>query len=220
MCLECSGKHRSLGVHLSFVRSIQMDSWTEKQIKVMKIGGNEKFRAFLTEKNVDNSMDIRKKYYLQECALYRLRLQALRDGKKPPNELPEEQKKQYQRSSSGGSNGGSRSNTTAGNPNETPMERELRLRRGERTFTSEIWRWWPEGKILPAIARQRRMEYSCGWSFSSAIVNVWLVVGDCQEDRKRSFWADNEGSEYRHWRRIPKTLGRRPLRRGKILLIH
>ena len=129
MCLECSGKHRSLGVHLSFVRSIQMDSWTEKQIKVMKIGGNEKFRAFLTEKNVDNSMDIRKKYYLQECALYRLRLQALRDGKKPPNELPEEQKKQYQRSSSSGSNGGSRSNTTAGNPNETPMERELRLRR-------------------------------------------------------------------------------------------
>ena len=129
MCLECSGKHRSLGVHLSFVRSIQMDSWTEKQIKVMQIGGNEKFRAFLTEKNVDNSMDIRKKYYLQECALYRLRLQALRDGKKPPNELPEEQKKQYQRSSSGGSNGGSRSNTTAGNPNETPMERELRLRR-------------------------------------------------------------------------------------------
>ena len=30
MCLECSGVHRSLGVHLSFVRSLTMDSWTEK----------------------------------------------------------------------------------------------------------------------------------------------------------------------------------------------
>ena len=83
-----------------------MDSWTEKQIKVMRIGGNKKFQEFLTEKNVDNSMDIRKKYYLEECALYRLRLQALRDGKKPPNELPKEQKKQYGRSNSAGSNGG------------------------------------------------------------------------------------------------------------------
>jgi ADP-ribosylation factor GTPase-activating protein 1 len=129
MCLECSGKHRSLGVHLSFVRSIQMDSWTEKQIKVMRIGGNKKFQEFLTEKNVDNSMDIRKKYYLEECALYRLRLQALRDGKKPPNELPTEQKKQYGRSNSAGSNGGGNGGGGGSKGNETPMERELRLRR-------------------------------------------------------------------------------------------
>jgi ADP-ribosylation factor GTPase-activating protein 1 len=37
-CLECSGQHRSLGVHISFVRSITMDSWTEKQIKLMQVG--------------------------------------------------------------------------------------------------------------------------------------------------------------------------------------
>ena len=133
MCLECSGKHRSLGVHLSFVRSIQMDSWTEKQIKVMHIGGNKKFQTFLKEKNVDNAMDIRKKYYLEECALYRLRLQALRDGKKPPNELPAEQKKQYRRSgstdSSNSKGGSNNSGGGGGNGNETPMERELRLRR-------------------------------------------------------------------------------------------
>ncbi|CAM9630977.1 unnamed protein product, partial [Heterosigma akashiwo] len=39
-CLECSGQHRGLGVHLSFVRSVTMDSWTDKQIDMMRAGGN------------------------------------------------------------------------------------------------------------------------------------------------------------------------------------
>lgn len=38
--LECAGGHRSLGVHLSFVRSLTMDSWTEKQLASMRSGGN------------------------------------------------------------------------------------------------------------------------------------------------------------------------------------
>ncbi|KOM33310.1 hypothetical protein LR48_Vigan01g286600 [Vigna angularis] len=42
MCLECSDKHCGLGVHISFVRSITMDSWSEVQIKKMEVGGNDK----------------------------------------------------------------------------------------------------------------------------------------------------------------------------------
>ena len=42
MCLECSGRHRALGVHLSFVRSVSMDSWNDKQVQKMRIGGNSK----------------------------------------------------------------------------------------------------------------------------------------------------------------------------------
>lgn len=116
MCLECSGKHRSLGVHISFVRSIQMDSWTSKQIKMMRIGGNEKFQKFLKSKGVDNSVDVRQKYYTDACALYRLRLQALRDGKEPPEQLSEQEKHQ-------GVAGG---NVVV---DETSVERERRLRK-------------------------------------------------------------------------------------------
>ena len=34
ICLECAGKHRSLGVQTSVVRSIKMDSWTPQQVRL------------------------------------------------------------------------------------------------------------------------------------------------------------------------------------------
>lgn len=44
-CLECSGSHRRLGVHISFVRSITLDSWKEKEVLAMENGGNHKVNA-------------------------------------------------------------------------------------------------------------------------------------------------------------------------------
>lgn len=41
ICLECSGSHRRLGTHISFVRSVNLDSWKLKEVLAMENGGNK-----------------------------------------------------------------------------------------------------------------------------------------------------------------------------------
>ncbi|CAK7333841.1 unnamed protein product, partial [Dovyalis caffra] len=81
MCLECSGKHRGLGVHISFVRSVTMDSWSEIQIKKMESGGNDKLNAFLAQYGIPKETDIVAKYNTNAATVYRDRIQALAEGR-------------------------------------------------------------------------------------------------------------------------------------------
>lgn len=46
MCLECAGIHRGLGVHISFVRSVQMDSFKVGEVRRMELGGNPAWKEF------------------------------------------------------------------------------------------------------------------------------------------------------------------------------
>ncbi|WZZ40004.1 hypothetical protein YC2023_036263 [Brassica napus] len=81
MCLECSGKHRGLGVHISFVRSVTMDSWSEIQIKKMESGGNERLNKFLALYGISKETDIVSKYNSNAASVYRDRIQALAEGR-------------------------------------------------------------------------------------------------------------------------------------------
>ncbi|KAJ3218674.1 Zn finger-containing GTPase- Activating Protein for ARF [Clydaea vesicula] len=81
-CLECSGVHRSLGVHLSFVRSLTMDKWTEDQIKRMQFGGNKKaLEFFKLHPDWRENMTIQEKYTSKFARLYKEKLTADCEGK-------------------------------------------------------------------------------------------------------------------------------------------
>jgi len=45
VCIRCAGIHRNLGVHISKVKSVNLDSWTPHQVACMQIMGNSKARA-------------------------------------------------------------------------------------------------------------------------------------------------------------------------------
>uniref|UniRef100_X1YV85 Arf-GAP domain-containing protein n=1 Tax=Capitella teleta TaxID=283909 RepID=X1YV85_CAPTE len=45
LCIRCAGIHRNLGVHISKVKSVTLDSWTSEQIAMVEDMGNSRARA-------------------------------------------------------------------------------------------------------------------------------------------------------------------------------
>ena len=40
LCMECAGRHRGYGTHISFVKSTDLDKWNKKQLKSLELTGN------------------------------------------------------------------------------------------------------------------------------------------------------------------------------------
>lgn len=73
LCMECAGLHRELGVHISRVKSISLDSWTDEQVMSMRQFGNKKSNEIYLQylpkpfvKPTDMKEYIRRKYEKKE----------------------------------------------------------------------------------------------------------------------------------------------------------
>ena len=85
LCLKCAGIHRSLGVDISTIRSLQIDSWTDKQILYLTNGGNNKLKQIWEEYGINSSFSVEKKYKSKACDYYRKYLKNLVEKISDPN---------------------------------------------------------------------------------------------------------------------------------------
>lgn len=71
LCMSCAGRHRSYGTHISFVRSLTLDKWTEDQVQLVEVGGNDSLLQYLQQEGISRPLQ----YQQTDLSSYRELLQ-------------------------------------------------------------------------------------------------------------------------------------------------
>ncbi|KAI5280437.1 ADP-ribosylation factor GTPase activating protein, ER-Golgi transport [Ascosphaera acerosa] len=74
--------HRNLGVHISFVRSTNLDQWTWDQLRLMKVGGNEAATIYFKANGGSAALaskDVKSKYTSAAAVKYKEELKRRAD---------------------------------------------------------------------------------------------------------------------------------------------